>query len=149
MAIEKVETKDAEALTLLTRRSKAYWGYSQKQIEQWHDELLITEDYIHENEVYLIRHEGSIVGYYSYFELEKGFCKLDNLFVEPDFIGAGFGKSLMTHFLNQIRMAGFKKASLDAEPKATAFYQRFGFQIVDQLQSSIPGRTLPIMELDL
>jgi len=38
---------------------------------------------------------------------------------------------------------------LDADPHAEGFYQKFGFVTVEQRPSTIAGRYLPIMQLDL
>jgi len=38
---------------------------------------------------------------------------------------------------------------LEADPNATNFYLKMGFKIIEQKESSIPNRFLPIMEKDL
>lgn len=41
---------------------KAFWGYSQNQIEIWKDDLTISENYINKNEVYKLILENEIIG---------------------------------------------------------------------------------------
>ena len=115
----------------------------------WHDDLLVTESYIDQHYVYLVRHQGTIKGYYSYIGENDAIAKLDNLFIDPLNIGSGLGKQLMHDFLDRVRTQGFHKATLDSEPRAEAFYQKFGFRTVNHLESAIPGRALPVMELAL
>lgn len=38
---------------------------------------------------------------------------------------------------------------LNSEPNATGFYENFGFEVYNLLESSIEDRFLPQMELDL
>lgn len=42
---------DHNKLTEITKKSKAYWGYTQELMNEWSDLLTITEEYIQKNEV--------------------------------------------------------------------------------------------------
>lgn len=46
MKLEKANSKDNEVLTAITKKSKAYWGYSDEQIKIWSELLTITPTYI-------------------------------------------------------------------------------------------------------
>lgn len=67
MIIEKATIKDHEILTQITKKSKAYWGYSNEQIENWSEFLTVTKEYIETKCVYNLFVEDKIVGYYSFF----------------------------------------------------------------------------------
>jgi GNAT superfamily N-acetyltransferase len=134
-------------LTDITKKSKAYWGYSDEQMEMWSDSLTITKSYIEANYVYKILIDHLTVGYYSYIILNENEVKLDNLFVLPDYIGNGFGKLLMNDFINRVKSRKANKIVLDSEPNAEKFYENFGFIKVGQMETAITGRYLPIMEL--
>ena len=43
MKIEKAIINDNQVLTEITKKSKAYWGYSEEQISKWNDSLTITK----------------------------------------------------------------------------------------------------------
>ena len=147
MNILKAETEDSEVLTTITKRSKAYWGFSEEILKEWEHLLIISKDYIEKNMVYKLVENENVIGYYSYFSIDEKTIKLDNLFILPEFIGKGFGKTLMNDFLEKANRLGIKKIILDAEPNAENFYKTFGFETVGQLESSIKDRYLPIMEL--
>lgn len=147
MTIEKATANDNEILTVLTKKSKAYWGYSEEQIEMWSEVLTISKEYIATKSVYKLVVNNEIVGYYSFFHESEETIELDNLFVWPDFIGKGFGQILMKDFLLRLENSGIKKVVLDAEPKAEKFYERIGFVKVGEIQTSIKDRFLPKMEL--
>lgn len=150
MRIERAIRTDAEDLTELTIRSKSHWNYSRQQIENWRNDLTISETYITEKEVYkLIDNENKIIGYYSYFKMDNLIVKLENLFVKPEFIKRGFGKMLMTDFLQRIKKSNIEKIILDADPNAEKFYEQIGFKVIGKLETSIKDRFLPIMELKI
>lgn len=147
--IIKANTHDYRVLTDITKKSKAYWGYSDEQMKKWSDLLTITEEYIQNNEVYNLIINQSIVAYYSYFEIEKDSVRLDNLFVSPENIGKGYGKLLMNDFILKIKKSEAQRIILDADPNAQKFYESFGFVKIGEIETSIKDRFLPIMELKL
>jgi ribosomal protein S18 acetylase RimI-like enzyme len=147
MEIIKAEISDDETLTTITKKSKAYWGFSENILKEWEHLLTVTKDYIEKNVVFKLVQNDQIIGYYSYFSIDEHTVKLDNIFVLPEFIGKGFGKILMNDFLDKINQLDINKITLDAEPNAEIFYKTFGFETIGQLESSIKDRYLPIMEL--
>ena len=150
MTIEKARKKDARILTDLTIRSKSYWDYSAEQIMSWKDDLTITTAYIDKNEVYKLTNKHNIIiGYYSYIILNNAVIKLDNLFIDPPYIGLDYGTLLMNDFLKRIKSLKFEKVTLDADPNAEKFYHKFGFKTVGKLKSTVENRFLPIMEIKI
>jgi len=149
MTIQKAIPGDHEILTQITKKSKAYWGYSNEQIEDWSPFLTVTEEYIETNSVFNLMLDNQIIGYYSFFHESENSLKLDNLFVLPDFIGKGFGKLLMNDFLVRLQDLSVQKVVLNSEPNAESFYIKFGFVKIGQIETSIKDRYLPIMELKI
>lgn len=149
MEIEKASVNDNEILTEITKKSKAYWGYSEEQILKWNDNLTISKDYIENNSVFKLVASNEIVGYYSYIVKEQKNVLLDNLFVLPEYIGKGFGKYLMSDFLNRMKNEKFEKITLDSEPNAEDFYLKMGFKKIGEFETSIKNRFMPIMEMNL
>jgi len=149
MIIEKAKITDDEIITSITKKSKAYWGYSAEQIQKWDKNLTISQDYIRKNSTFKLIEKDLIIGYYSYiFENEK-VVKLDNLFILPEHIGRGFGKYLLLDFLNRIEEIGIEKITLDSEPNAEEFYAKMGFVKIGEFETSIKNRFMPIMEMKL
>ncbi|TPG38731.1 GNAT family N-acetyltransferase [Flavobacterium pectinovorum] len=147
MTIEKAKPNDDQILTEITKKSKAYWGYSKEQIENWSQFLTVSKEYIETKSVYNLIVEDQIIGYYSFFHESENTIKLDNLFVLPDFIGKGFGKVLMNDFLIRLKDQSVHKVILNSEPNAEEFYSKLGFVKVGQIETSIKDRYMPIMEL--
>jgi ribosomal protein S18 acetylase RimI-like enzyme len=149
MKIEKASIKDAKDLTELTIRSKSYWDYSAEQIEEWRSDLTVSETYILEKEVYKLTENNNIIGYYSFFKSNDTDVKLENLFVDPKFIGCGIGKILMADLLQRIRKTKVERVILDSDPNAEKFYEKIGFKVIGKLETSIENRFLPKMEMKI
>ena len=149
MIIQKAQSTDASRLTGLTIRSKAYWDYSPEQIKIWEPDLTITEAYIRDHEVYILTVGEELIGYYSFYTFSDKVAKLDNLFLEPEHMGKGYGKFLMQEFFRRTNRLGYIKITLDADPNAELFYAHLGFKVVGKLPTSIKDRFLPIMEMEV
>lgn len=149
MIIIKSNPNDYKILTEITKKSKAYWGYSSEQMDKWADLLTITKSYIEANDVFKLLIDCKIVGYYSNYNLEENIVKLDNLFVLPEFIGYGFGKLLINDFFNRLKNMVINKIVLNAEPNTEKFYEKFGFVKIGQIETTIKGRYLPLMEINI
>ena len=149
MKIEKAQIADSAILTDITYKGKAFWGYSPEQLEKWKNELTISPEYIEKHEAYKLLIGEEIVGYYSFLKMDDGTIKLDDIFLLPEYIGKGYGKILMLDCIEKSKLLFAKRIILDAEPNAEGFYQHFGFETYNRLESSIKGRLLPQMELYL
>lgn len=149
MLIEKAISTDHEILTEITKKSKAFWGYSAAQIEIWSEFLTVSSDYINSNAVYKVLVDDQVAGYYSFLNEDEKTVKLDNLFLLPEYIGKGFGRQLMEHFLLNIKKTNANKITLNSEPNAESFYSKLGFIKTGQIETSIKDRFMPIMELTI
>ncbi len=137
---------DHISLTHLTKLSKAYWGYSKEQMKKWDKELTITPSYITDHSVYKLVQDKKIVGYYSLISIDQQTIELDNLFIHPNVIGKGMGSFLLQDAIDRSKKNGYTSMKLYADPHATEFYLKKGFDVIDQLETSIPDRFLPIMQ---
>lgn len=146
MIIQKANSNDHELLTQITKKSKAFWGYSEDLLQVWNEALTITQEYINTHQVFTFKVDDNIVGYYSYILEEEENIKLDNLFLLPQFIGKGFGSFLLTDFLNRIQNQNYKRIYLESEPYAEGFYKKHGFQTIDKVKTAVKDRFMPVME---
>lgn len=149
MTVKKASTKDNEILTEITKKSKAYWGYSEEQILAWNVSLTISKDFIENNYVFKLLKDNKIIGYYAYVDIECDNVKLDSLFILPEYIGKGFGRFLVTDFLNRMRNDKCERILVDSDPNAEAFYVKLGFTRIGEFETSVPKRIMPILEMTL
>lgn len=149
MKIIKANSDDAQEITALVMRSKNYWNYGEEQMEKWREELTITSEYINKYPVYKLINNDKLVGFYAYNQETTEVVKLNFLFIDPTYIGGGFGKILINDLLERLKETTCKRIVLDADPNAENFYSHMGFEVIGQLKSSIKDRSLPIMELKI
>lgn len=147
--IIEAEKADAIELTELCFRSKSHWDYGDKQMEDWRDELKISEKYIEENEVIKLLINNQLYGFYAYTPETKTDLKLNFFFMEPKYIGKGFGELLIKDFLKRIKESTYERVLVDSDPNSEGFYWKMGFRVIGKLESSVKDRFLPIMEIQL
>jgi GNAT superfamily N-acetyltransferase len=74
---------------------------------------------------------------------------LEDLWVEPQWIGKGLGALLFRHAAARARERGCMRLEWEAEPYAVGFYERMGARYVRDSEATSWGRILPVMGLDL
>jgi len=99
---------EAEHLSGIAMRSKAYWGYSDAFLEKCRDELSVQPFDIEDSNFYYSvgRLRNEIVGFYAIERLSLSAFELDALFVEPKHIGTGIGRTLMDHAKKRVLASG-------------------------------------------
>jgi GNAT superfamily N-acetyltransferase len=144
--IRLAQPDEAETITEVMRRSKAYWGYDAKFMETFRQTMVIRAEQIRAHIVYVAQDQtGRVIGFYQLQQRESEMHLLD-LFIEPEFIGRGIGKVLFRHAVEQSRVMGFCGFTLDSDPNAEPFYLRMGAIRIGERESAIPGRFIPKMK---
>jgi GNAT superfamily N-acetyltransferase len=140
---------EAGRLSELALRSKAHWGYPTELLEGWRAELTVRPDAIEAGAVVVAVVDDVVVGFFS-LSGQPPVGDADMLFVEPEHIGTGVGAALFAGLRAAARAAAFTRLRIEADPNALGFYERQGaVRIGDAPSGSIPGRTLPLLELVL
>ncbi len=147
---------DSKALTRLSLASKAYWKYPKEYFEIWKNELTISQDYIHSNDVFVYEINNSIIGYYSIVNLEKDVeisgislgkgIWLEHMFIDPQYIGKGIGTKLFSHLREWCIQTKINKVGILADPNAKGFYKKMGCIYMREYPSTIEGRTTPFLK---
>lgn len=152
LKIRQAFPQEANLLSRLALRSKAHWGYSQDFLDACRSELTIdasrlgTEDY----QCFAAFDGESIVGFYALESVAAGSYELDAFFVEPEHIGSGVGRLLIQHAVRKLSERGVERLIIQGDPHATEFYIAAGArQVGTRASTSIPGRELPLFEIDI
>ena len=141
---------EAGYLSRLALRSKAYWGYSGQFMQACLGELTIDALYIEENPVFTVEVEGGVIGFCALEQISASEAELGYMFIDPVFIGKGYGRKLMYHVKQQACKSRFTKIIVQSDPNAEQFYRAAGGILVGMRESeSIPGRELPLFQIDL
>ncbi len=93
---------------------------------------------------------GRIVGTSSFcqsrFEQFQGWGEVISIYLLPDYVGKGYGKSLMDAVLLELKRQGYENVFLwvlEENFRARNFYERYGFLLVeDFLEDNIGGKNL-------
>ncbi len=86
------------------------------------------------------------MGFYALSSV-NGKLHLEHLWVLPDAMGRGAGRSLFSHALARARALGFTSLQIESGPNAEGFYQRLGALRVGASITEIEGRRreLPVL----
>lgn len=141
------QPSDAERLTEIAISSKAYWGYTDEQMDSWKEDLTILPSHFDEWRGKKFVVKDKIAGFYLLNRVNARTCILEFLFVEPNSIGKGLGKQLIEHAIEGCRNNNCEVLNVLSDPNAESFYAKHGFKTIYRKKSSIPGRFLPEMEL--
>lgn len=143
--IVRSRPSDANALTSIAFAAKKHWGYSPAQIEKWKSELTIAPEEIEDEIIFHMEMDGEIVGFYEISKAVEWF-DIEHMWVLPEHIGKGLGKQLFEHAKNSAMRNGARGLRVESDPHAEGFYMKMGMKRVGEIESSIPGRMLPILE---
>ncbi|WFE91702.1 GNAT family N-acetyltransferase [Roseibium porphyridii] len=151
-SIRRAKAEDRDALTDLCLRSKQSNGYDDDFMAQCTEELTVRDSWITGTEFWLAEDSsGKLAGCIRLSVEEDGATgELETCFIDPSCQGKGVGRALFDELHAQANSLKLERIGLDADPFAEPFYARMGFKTVGRTPSgSIPGRTLPRMELEL
>ena len=143
---------ESEFLSQLALRSKAYWGYSNEFLEFCREELTVEASRLRDDsyQCFVAEKSNVIIGFYTLSFVSDDACELEALFVEPEHIGQGVGRMLLTHATRLLSRRGVRRLTIQGDPNATRFYLAAGALPIGERESgSIPGRFLPVFEIDL
>ena len=152
ITIREAQPQEAEMISELCMRSKAYWEYSDGFLQACRDELSLTRQYIESSESRcMVAVLGSeLVGYYAIEKRGEEEYELEALFVDPPNIGTGVGKALMDHAKTTVAKLGGKVIVIQGDPHAEKFYRAAGASLVGSRESScVAGRSLPLFKIEL
>lgn len=147
VVVRSAEASDAGRLTTIAHAAKGHWGYPDEDIRSWRRDLTISPQFILDNAVWCAGWAGEVVGFYA-VTATNGW-ELDHLWVDPDHHGRGVGTMLLRHAVDGARDTGATVLRITSDPNAVGFYDKCGARQVGSIASSIPGRDLPLMELDV
>ncbi len=133
----------------LALRSKAYWGYDEVFLEACRAELTVDPEHIDADRVVVATSGTRVLGF-SVLLGGPPRAELEMLFVEPAAVGTGVGSILLGRARADALALGCRALRIEADPHAVRFYEHHGaLRVGDQPSATFPGRTLPILELDL
>jgi GNAT superfamily N-acetyltransferase len=146
--LRRVEQRDLARLREITVAAKAHWGHDLDWVRRW----VSTGDFpavaLERGETYLAELDEAVAGW-SALVLRGETGWLEDLWVDPPFMGRGVGRALFLHSADRAHALGALRLEWEADLDAVGFYERMGGRRLRDSPTTELGRVLPIMALDL
>jgi GNAT superfamily N-acetyltransferase len=128
--------------------AKSHWGYDRRRVEEWALQGDFEPESLRARLVYVAEADGAPVGWAALIPRgEVGW--LEDLWVEPAWIGRGVGRQLFEHAAGQARELGARRLEWEAEPNAQGFYEHLGATYVRESEVTEWGRVLDVLGVEL
>lgn len=146
--IRPAHPHEGERLRNIAIASKTYWGYEPSWVREWAALGDFSAQAMAEKHAVVAEVSGRTVAFATL--IPKGeVCVLDDLWVEPEWIGRGVGSRLFRFCSEQARRLGAERMEWEAEPNAVGFYERMGARRLRDSERTVWGRVIPVMGTDL
>jgi N-acetylglutamate synthase-like GNAT family acetyltransferase len=138
---------EAPRLREILADAKGHWGYEVDLLRRWIDSYDFDELF-RTREMLVAEAAGAVVGWASLVPPVDDVAVLDDLWVEPVWIGKRVGSRLFARARDRATELGASQMTWETEPNAIGFYERMGGRYIRE-ETSEWGRRLQIMAVDL
>ena len=127
--------------------AKSFWGYEREKVLAWAGQGDFSPRRLAELVIFVADAGGRSIAWSALTPRgEVGW--LEDLWVEPDWIGKGVGTALFRRTAAEARALGATWLEWEAEPNAIGFYEKMGARYIRNSTSEW-DRTLSMMGVDL
>jgi GNAT superfamily N-acetyltransferase len=148
VTIRRGRDDEGERLKAIAIDAKAHWGYDRERVVEWASKGDFTPERLRELTVFVAEADGRAIGWASLIpQDEVGW--LEDLWVDPEWIGRGVGSRLFRHAAAAAARRGARRLEWEAEPNAIGFYERMGGAYVRESSVTEWGRRLSVMGVEL
>ena len=149
IVVRPARLEEIDDLTGICMRSKAHWGYDAAFMRNSRDALTVKSGRIAGGDVLVAELAGEPVGVAAIAPDDDGF-EIELFFVDPGAMGHGVGTRLFRALAAHADARGISRLIILSDPNAAPFYEKMGARKIGSAPSeSIPGRSLPLYEIDL
>jgi GNAT superfamily N-acetyltransferase len=146
--VRRARTDEGEQLRAIAIAAKGHWGYDIERVREWAAGGDFSAAGLRSKEVYVAELSGRVVGWSALIPRGE-VCWLDDLWIEPEWIGRGIGSRLFRHAAERARELAALTMEWEAEPNALGFYERMGARHLRNSEPNEWGRVLEVMGVDL
>jgi GNAT superfamily N-acetyltransferase len=146
--IRPARPDEGERLREIAVAAKSHWGYEPDRVRQWAAGGDFSAKGLSEKEVFVAEHEGCAIAWAALIPRGE-VVWLDDMWVEPEWIGKGVGSLLFRHSVERATALGGATMEWEAEPNAVGFYERMGGRYLRDGEPGAWGRALFVMGLAL
>ncbi|HEX6537695.1 MAG TPA: GNAT family N-acetyltransferase [Candidatus Dormibacteraeota bacterium] len=132
MNVASIQIRDAQPdevteLEQLQWRASLVWDEYREDLEAHPDEIEVSSRDIAAGNVRVAEGDGGVLGFFVLCDRAGDAAELDGLFVEPDAMRRGIGRSLIADAVALARSRGCARVEVTANPRAVDFYVKTGF----------------------
>lgn len=139
---------DFARLREIAVEAKGHWGYDRARVEDWAKDGDFEAESLRAREVYVAEADGAAIGWGALI-MRGEIGWLEDLWVDPPWIGRGVGRLLFEHVAERARGLGARRLEWEAEPNAAGFYRRMGAAYVRPSEVTEWGRVLDVLGVEL
>jgi GNAT superfamily N-acetyltransferase len=148
ISIRLARPDEGERLREIAEAAKAYWGYDRERVRSWAAAGDFSARGLMQKHFYVAESQGEAIAWAAL--IPKGdVIWLDDMWVEPPWIGRSVGTLLFEHCVDEALRLGGARMEWEAEPHAVGFYEKVGGRHLRESAPSEWGRVLPVMGVDL
>ena len=144
VSIRAAAPVEGERLRQIALDSKAHWGYDEQWVRSWVAQGDFSPEALASKAVLVAEAGGRAVAFAGLIPKGK-VAWLDDLWVEPRWIGRGVGTILFQAAAARARELGAKQMEWEAELNAVGFYEKLGGRYLRDSEETELGRMLPVM----
>ena len=146
--IRLARPREGERLREIAIAAKSHWGYDLERVRQWAAMGDFSADGLREKKVHVAEAEGRAIAWAALIPRGE-LIWLDDLWVEPQWIGKGIGSLLFRDAVERAIRLGGKRLEWEAELNAVGFYEKLGGRYLRDSEPSLWGLVIPVMGVDL
>jgi GNAT superfamily N-acetyltransferase len=148
ISIRPARPEEGERLREIALAAKAHWGYDEDWVRGWAAQGDFSMGALTAKPVLVADFGGRPIGFAALLPAGE-LCVLDDLWVDPDWIGRGIGSHLFRAGVERARDLGAKRLEWEAEPNAVGFYEKLGGRYLRDSPPTELNRAIPVMGLEL
>ncbi len=138
---------DMDAVRALIVRSMGYWPRDPAYLDEAERLMSLSPDDLERDEAWILEDEFGAIGFYR-LSLDGDHAEIEELHLEPDRIGRGFGRKLFEHGVSRASLLGVRRLEWSCDAEALGFYLAMGGQVTGSRPSGIAGDE-PLTEMAL
>ena len=135
MRIRDAGENEAAELEALQRRASDVWDEFREQLAADPEAIEVPQEFVDRGWTRVaVLGDDTPVGFSVVIPGPDGAHELDGLFVEPDHMQQGIGRSLVEDACERARKTGARRLEVTVGP-AQPFYEKLGFEVVGTAQT--------------
>ena len=130
---------DVDDVRALIARSMGHWPHDDAYLAQAVELMSIDADDLERDEAWILEDGAGAIGFYR-ISIAGDSAEIEELHLEPDRIGHGFGRTLFEHAISRAKERGVTRLEWSCDEYALGFYLAMGGQITGSIAVGNHGR---------